>query len=236
MGGESGERIDRVAGQGGGGCEAGVGEYECPGALVAHEVGQRFRCVGCVGVGVEVGVGSAHDVDEGVVAALGVGARKRFAGRVVAVFGAAGGGVGAELVLAEPAEDRFEFVVDERVATVRVEVELAADGGDVHVAAVDLFVAVAVGAVGVGEHLEAGQGDDEVVVAVPLGEFEQHRREVGETVTHPRVAVYPGHRCCLCCPDASALECVGQAGHPVDGCREAAPDDDVGVRGVAGGA
>ena len=45
----------------------GVGEHECPGAVVDDEVGERAGCAGRVGVGVEVGVGSAHHVDEGVV-------------------------------------------------------------------------------------------------------------------------------------------------------------------------
>ena len=138
---QSGERIDGVARQRGGGCEAGVGEHECHGAAVDDEVDQCGGCTRCAGVGVEVGVGAPKHVDEGVVAALGAGAGERLAGGVVAVFGAAGGSVGAEFVLAEPAEDRLEFVVDERVAAVRVEVEFAADGRDVHVASGDLGVA-----------------------------------------------------------------------------------------------
>ncbi len=182
-----------------------------------------------------MGVGSAQHVDEGVVAALGVSAGERLAGRVVAVLGAAGGGVGAELVLAEPAEDRLELVVDERVAAGGVEVEFAADGRDVDVAPVELFVAVAVGAVGVGEHLEAPQGDDEVVVAVPLGELQQHGRELDEAVTHPRVAVYTGDRCCLGDADAPGLERLGQTGDAVGRLCEAAPGGDVGVRRVARG-
>ena len=215
--GSPGERVDGVAGQVGGGGEAGIGEHHRPGAVVDDEVDERVGCCGCVGVGVEVGVGSAQHVDEGVVAALGVGAGERFAGGVVAVLGAAGGGVGAELVLAEPAEDCLEFVVDERVAAVGVEVEFAADGGDVRVACGDLGVAGAVGAVGVGEHLEALQGDDEVVVAVPFGELEQHRREVDEAVTHPRVAVHAGDGGCLGDADAPGLERVGQTGDAVGG-------------------
>ncbi len=151
------------------------------------------------------------------------------------MLGAAGGGVGAELVVAEPAEDRLEFVVDERVAAVGVEVEFAADGGDVHVASGDVGVAVAVGAVGVGEHLEALQGDDEVVVAVPLGELEQHGRELDEAVTHPRVAVHAGDGCCLGDADASAVERVGEAGDAVGCVCEAACGGDVGVRRVARG-
>ena len=149
---------------------------------------------------------------------------------------AAGGGVGAELVLAEPAEDRLEFVVDERVAAVGVEVELATDGGDVHVASLELFVEVAVGAVDVGEHLEALQGDGEVVVAVPLGQLEQHRREVDETVTHPRVAVHAGDRCRLGDADAPGLQRLGETGDAVGGLRQTAPRSDVGVGCVAGGA
>ena len=105
----------------------------------------------------------------------------------------------------------------------------------VHVASGDLFVAGAVRAVGVGEHLEALQGDDEVVVAVPLGELEQHRRELDETVTHPRVAVHAGDGCCLGDTDASGLERLGQTGHAVGCCREAASGGDVGVRRVARG-
>jgi hypothetical protein len=190
---------------------------------------------GALAVGVEVGVGTAQHVDEGVVAALAVGAGEWLAGRVVAVFGAAGGGVLAELVLAEPAEDRLEFVVDERVAAAGVEVELATDGGDVHVAFGDLGVAGAVCAVGVGEHLEALQGDDEVLEAVPLGQLEQHRRELDETVTHPRVAVHAGDGCCLGHTDAPGLERLGQTGHAVGCLRESAPGGDVGVRRVARG-
>ncbi len=233
--GESGERIDGVAGEVGGGGEAGVGEHECHGAVVDDEVDQRGGCSGCVGVGVEVGVGAARHVDEGVVAALGAGAGEWLAGRVVAVLGAAGSGVGAELVLAEPPEDRLQFVVDERVAAGGVEVEFAADGGDVHVASGDLGVAGAVCAVEVGEHLEAGQGDDEVVVAVPLGELEQHGREVDEAVAHPRVAVDAGDRGCLGDTDAPTLESVGQAGDAVGGLRETASGGDVRVRRVARG-
>ena len=230
---QSGERIDRVAGERGSGGEASVGEYQCPRAPVDDEVDERVGRARCIRSGVEVGVGPAHHVDERVVAALLVGAVEWLAGRIGAVFFPAGGGVLAELVLAESTEDRFEFLVDERIAAAGIEVEFAADGGDVHVAAGDLLVAVAVRTIGVGEHLEALQRDDEVVVAVPLGEFEQHRCEVDETVADPPVAVHPGDGPGLGHPDAPGLERLGQTRQPVDRMGEATFAGHVGVRPVA---
>ena len=94
---------------------------------------------------------------------------------------------------------------------------------------------VAVGAVGVGEHLEALQRDDEVVVAVALGELEQHRRKVDEAIAHPRIAVHAGDGGCLGDADSAGLERVGETGDAVGGLREPASGGDVGVRRVARG-
>ncbi len=174
---------------------------------VDQRLGRRRRTAGFV-----VGERAAHDRHEGVVAALGSGARERVFVGTVAVLGATCGDVGVEFELAEMTEDRFELDVDERVAAAAVEAQRSVQVDDVHATVLDRFGEVAVGAVEVGEHHEALHARAELTEAEALGLVEQHRGELAQSFPDPAVGVGDGELVGLWGADAALVECFGQAG------------------------